>query len=299
VTPSRTSIALLLAILSVAPTSAAELSATNIAGTDGTVSMLNAGTPVVPIVIGNIQGLALTDPAAPGDNIVIGGGNGNPDLRVMDTYFQGSATAGPDLASTTPPASRESSMVLLEATNGGTVGVDTISWSVTTYRSYDGSGTLSPEFSTAEQTQPEFVAGNVYVTVDGEIVAGDKAVFHNSGETVWHVGAFADVDGDGVGSLTLNVECEDFTAVSGGDTNTSQDFNHATVTLIGWEIADGAFVSGRFDVAFDVLTSANTWPGGDAFDVVPEPVAVGLLCAAAPWVLRRRRRGGKAAAVTG
>ena len=51
----------------------AALIATNIAGSDGSISLVNATD--VPLVISNIQGLALTNPAAPGNNRVITGKN--------------------------------------------------------------------------------------------------------------------------------------------------------------------------------------------------------------------------------
>jgi len=92
------------------------LVATNILGTDGTVSMLNVGTPEVPIVIDNIAGLALTDPSEPGDNLVFGGRNAVPDLNILDTYFQGTASA-----KSAGPSSVERALLLLDAQNGGSV----------------------------------------------------------------------------------------------------------------------------------------------------------------------------------
>ncbi len=61
------------------------VTATNIAGSDGTPSMINVGTPPVPLGISNISGLALTNPDTPGDNLIIGGINNTPDVRVSDT----------------------------------------------------------------------------------------------------------------------------------------------------------------------------------------------------------------------
>ena len=270
---------------------ASQLVAVNIRGTDGTASLLNVGSPPSPIRIQNIRGLALTNPYPPGDNFIFGGGNAGPDLRVVDRYFQGDATAGPDLAGGTPPASKEASVILMEAQNAGTVGVEVINWQVTAYKSYDGTGTIVPDVSVVQQSEPEFAAGNIYVTVTGNVTPGDKVVVHNSGQTSWHLGGYADIDGDGIGSLLLNVEAEDFAAVFASDTNTSQDFNKATVTMLGWEIRDGEFAMGSFDVTFDMVTSAgSTWPGGDAFDVIPEPATLALLALGA---LSLPKRGGR------
>ena len=271
--------------------SAGPLAATNVRGTDGTASMLNTGSPPAPLRIHNVQGLALTDPAPPGDNLVIGGANAGPDLQVMDVYFQRDATAGPRHGTGTPPASKESSVVLLEAQNNGTVGITTINWDVSAYKSYDGTGVLMPELSVAYQTEPEFAAGNVFVTISGDVTAGDKVILHNGGQTVWSVGAYADIDGDGNSTRTLNVEAEDFAAPFGADTNTSQDFNKATIRMVGWEIDRGQFVMGSFDVTFDMVTAAGTtWPGGDAFDVVPEPATLALMALGGLGLLRRKTR---------
>ncbi len=276
-----------------AETHGAALTATNIMGTDGTTSMLNDGQPELPLVIGNISGLALTDPVSPGDNLVIGGWNNSPDVRVTDTYFQAGAVAGPEHGTTSPPASNESSVLLLEAAIGGQVGIDTISWTVTAYKSYDGTGPPLSDVSTVFQTASGFTIHDVTLNVTGQVVAGDKFVVHNSGSTAWTVGAFVDIDGDGVSTLALNVEAEDFTAVIGGDTNNSQDFNGATVTIFGWEIKDGEFAEGRFDITFDTVTTANTWPGGDRFDVVPEPATLSLLALGGMALIRRRNRKGE------
>jgi len=271
--------------------SAAALIATNVAGDDGTQSRLNIGAPPSPIVITGIEGLAITDTSQPGNNLMIGGGNFTPDVRVMDTHFQANATVGPSLGSGSPPASFVSRILLVEALNSGTVEQQEVQWSVAAFSIYDGTGQVTPATITASQTSPSFEVFGVTLSVSGDVVAGDKFVVHNSGRTNWALLGSVDVDGNGIPSFTANVCAEDFLAPSGADSNTSQDFNDATVTMLVWEIADGEFVSGSFDVTFTQLTTVmTTWPGGDRFDVTPEPATLSLIALGGLAMLRRRRR---------
>jgi hypothetical protein len=243
----------------------------------------------VPVVISNIVGLALTDPAPPGDNWIWGGANGMPDARVGDTSFQ--ATAQAQLMSAEPSGSTEHSLLLLEAVNGGTAGQTPIQWVVKAYQHYNGLGVPQPDVFTVAQALPVFTVLDVGLKVTGDVVAGDKFIVDNSGVSPWGIGGSVDIDGDGIGYNTVGVDVRDFQSVSGADTNTSQDFNFATVTLFGWEIDKGEFVLGRFDVTFDrVRTSASVgWPSGDRFDVTPEPATLSLLAVGGLLALRRRR----------
>ncbi len=277
------------ALVITSPSSVAMLTATNIIGTDGSPSLFNQGNPEQPLIITNIVGLAPTDPSTPGDNLIIGGRNRTPDLLVEDSYFQAGAVAGPIHATTNPPASSISAQLLLEATSSGTVGVDTISWTIDAVRNYDGLGTPTIETATITQIAPSIDVFDVTLSVTGDVVEGDKFIVHNSGVTNWALNARVDVNGDGNTVRSVNIESEDFLSISGSDTNTSEDFNNATVTFLAYEIQNGEFVSGQFDVTFDqVVPGVQTFPGGDRFDVVPEPTSLALFAIPALVLTRRR-----------
>ena len=99
--------------------------------TDGTPSVLNVGSPEVPLIIDKIVGVALSNPSAPGGYWIGGGKNMGSDARIGDTWFQSSATANG------VSAADERSLLLLEATNGGAPGVQTVAWFVRAYQHYD------------------------------------------------------------------------------------------------------------------------------------------------------------------
>jgi len=258
-----------LALLTPNVTEAESLAAINVRGTDGTASMLNDGDPELPIVIGEIHGLAPGDPTSPGDNLIWGGANITPDVRVVDYYFQGDAVAGPTHGEGSPPASPDSVYLLMEVLEGGNPEEIPVLWHVQAYTHYDGTGAEDPTQFDLDQQGTEFEVLGVTLTISGTVVPGDKIVIHNSGITDWGLSGVADIDGDGLPSYIASVDAEHFESVCGPDEDSHHDFDYSTVTLFGWEITDaGEFVMGQFDVTLDETTSGNTWPGGDAFDVV-------------------------------
>jgi hypothetical protein len=251
------------------------LVATNIAGSDGSVSLINAGSPPQAAVITNISNLAASNPNPPGAYIIHAGYNGTADAAISDRYFQGSGSVMFQGGTSSLNASPNSSTfaVLLEVTQGGQSGVDAISWSYTRFvgnssygLSVDGSGTVN-------QLSQILEINGVPFDLAGTFLAGDKFAFTNSGETGGSFFAQVDINGDGVLTNSLSIMAETFGAT------TKQFFDYQTLTFHAWEIVNGDFILGTFDANFGAVTIDQVWPHGDVFDVVsivPVPAAAWL-----------------------
>lgn len=267
------------------------LIATNIAGSDGSVSLINAGSPPQVAVISNISNLSVSDPTSPGAYIVHAGSNGTADAAISDKYFQGGGNVmfqgGTSTLGNSPTSSTFA--VLLEVTQGGQPGIDAVTWSYTRFvgnSSYglniDGSGTVN-------QLSQMLEINGVPFEVAGTLLAGDKFAFTNSGETGGGFYAEVDINGDGALTNSLSIMAEMFGAT------TKQVFDYQTLTFHAWEIVNGNFVLGTFDGYFGAVTTNHVWPQGDVFDVadvVPIPPAVFLFGSALGVMGWLRRKAG-------